>query len=121
LGPFYKVLQNKYYFDEIYETIFIKPAIWFADTVSYLWLDRKLFDGFLHLIARVTYSIGSIFRNYIDIPIINGFGDFLGEGSKKIGKSMRVIQTGRVQQYMLIGLAFVFAALFYYLYRLFLP
>ncbi|MFN2234380.1 MAG: NADH-quinone oxidoreductase subunit L [Anaerolineales bacterium] len=121
LGPFYKVLQNKYYFDEIYETIFIKPAIWIAEVFSYLWVDRKLIDGFLHFVARVTYSIGSIFRNYIDVPIINGFGDLLGEGSKKLGKSMRVIQTGRVQQYMLIGLALVFVALFYYLYKLFLP
>jgi len=121
LGPFYKVLQNKYYFDEIYEVIFIKPAIWISETVSYLWMDRKIIDGFLHLFARVTYSIGSFFRNYIDVPIINGFGDFLGAGSKKIGKNLRVIQTGRVQQYMLIGLAFVFVALFYYLYKLFLP
>jgi NADH-quinone oxidoreductase subunit L len=121
LGPVYKVLQNGYYFDEIYEVIFIKPAIWISETVSYLWMDRKIIDGFLHLFARVTYSIGYFFRNYIDVPIINGFGDFLGEGSKKLGKSMRVIQTGRVQQYMLIGLAFVFVALFYYLYKLFLP
>jgi NADH-quinone oxidoreductase subunit L len=121
LGPIYKVLQNKYYFDEIYQAIFVKPAIWLAETFSYLWVDRKLIDGFLHVISRVTYSIGSIFRNYIDVPIINGFGDFLGEGSKKLGKSIRVIQTGRVQQYMLIGLALVFVALFYYIYKLFLP
>ncbi|HBY07828.1 MAG TPA: hypothetical protein DEH22_08625, partial [Chloroflexi bacterium] len=117
----HKILQNKYYFDEIYEVIFIKPAIWISETVSYLFLDRKIIDGFLHLFARVTYSIGSIFRNYIDMPIINGFGDFMGEGTKKLGKSLRVVQTGRVQQYMLIGLGFVFVAVFYYLYKLFLP
>jgi NADH-quinone oxidoreductase subunit L len=121
LGPVYKVLQNKYYFDELYEVIFIKPAIWFSEKVSYLWMDRAIIDGFLHLVARVTNMVGGFFRNYIDLPIINGFGDFLGEGSKKLGKSLRVIQTGRVQQYMLIGLAFVFAALFYFLYRIFLP
>ncbi|HBX69198.1 MAG TPA: hypothetical protein DEH25_07405 [Chloroflexi bacterium] len=121
LGPIHKILQNKYYFDEIYEVIFIKPAIWISETVSYLFLDRKIIDGFLHLFARVTYSIGSIFRNYIDMPIINGFGDFMGEGTKKLGKSLRVVQTGRVQQYMLIGLGFVFVAVFYYLYKLFLP
>jgi len=121
LGPFYKVLQNKYYFDEIYDVIFVKPAIWISETFSYLWLDRKLIDGFLHLIARVTNSIGSFFRNYIDLPIINGFGDFMGEGAKKLGKNFRVVQTGRVQQYMLIGLGFVFVAVFIVLFRLFLP
>jgi NADH-quinone oxidoreductase subunit L len=121
LGRVHTWLENKYYFDELYEKIFIKPAIWFSETVSYLWMDRTIIDGFLHLVARVTYVIGGFFRNYIDVPIINGFGDFLGEGSKKLGKSMRVIQTGRVQQYMLIGLFFVFAALFYFFFRLFLP
>ncbi|MFN2152242.1 MAG: NADH-quinone oxidoreductase subunit L [Anaerolineales bacterium] len=121
LGPVHTVLENKYYFDEIYEVIFIKPAIWISEQFSYLFLDRKIIDGFLHLVARVTYSIGGFFRNYIDVPIINGFGDFLGEGSKKLGKNMRVVQTGRVQQYMLIGLAFVFVAVFYFLYKQFIP
>jgi NADH-quinone oxidoreductase subunit L len=121
LRGLYKVLQNKYYIDEIYEKIFIKPAVWFAENISYLWMDRKIIDGFLHWFARITYVVGGFFREYIDIRIVNWFGDRLGEGAKTIGKNSRVIQTGRVQQYMMIGLAFVFVAIFYYLYRLFLP
>ena len=118
LGAFYTVLRNKYYFDEVYQTIFVKPAYWLAETFTYLWLDRRLIDGFLHLVARISSQIGGILRNYFDKPIVNGFGDLIGEGTKKIGRKIRVIQTGHVQQYMLIALllAFVTLSTFLYLY-----
>ncbi len=121
LGPLYTLFQNKYYFDELYDVIFIKPAIWFSETFSYKWMDRGMIDGSLHGIARVAYRLGSIFRDYIDVPIINGFGDLVGEGVKKLGKALRVIQTGKVQQYMVIALVLAFGTLFYYLYSLMIP
>jgi hypothetical protein len=48
---------------------------------------------------------------------VNGFGDFVGESVKKIGQLFRPVQTGRVQQYMILALVSVaaFSALFYYL------
>lgn len=121
LGPVYPVLKNKYYFDELYDKIFIKPSIWFAENIAYLWMDRKIIDGALHWVAQISGPIGDFFREKIDMPIINGFGDFVGYGGKKLGNKMRVVQTGRLQQYMLMGLFFVFAAVFYYLYKAFLP
>jgi hypothetical protein len=84
-------------------------------------MDRKMIDGVLHWVARVTVVIGDFFRNKIDLPIINGFGDFVGYGGKKLGNKIRVVQTGRVQQYMLMGLAFVFVAVFYYIYKVMFP
>ncbi len=121
LGPLHKVLQNKYYFDELYEFLFIKPAIWVSETFSYLWLDRKMIDGILHAVASVAFRLGSVFRDFIDVPIVNGFGDFIGEGTKKIGKAFRVIQTGRVQQYMLMAVVLAISALFFYLFTILRP
>jgi len=72
-------------------------------------------------LPRIANAIGRFFREWIDKPIINGFGDFVGETVKKAGKSIRVIQTGRVQQYMVMALVIAFGALFFYLFRLFLP
>lgn len=115
LGPVYTLLERKYYFDELYDFIFVKPAYWLSRTFSYLWLDMRIIDGFLHLIARVTFSIGGFFRNYIDKPVVNGFGDFVGETMKRLGRSGRFIQTGRVQQYMVMALVIAFGTLFYYL------
>jgi len=121
LGPIYKLLKNKYYFDELYDYIFVRPSYWVSRTFTYLWLDRKIIDGFLHLISRITFSLGGIFRNYIDKPIINGFGDFVGESVKWIGRSGRFIQTGLVQQYMVMALIIAFGTLFYYLFFLSQP
>ena len=121
LGPVYKILQNQYYFDELYDFIFVQPAYWISRTFTYLWIDRIVIDGFLHFVARVTFSIGGFFRNYIDKPIVNGFGDFVGESVKRLGRSSRFIQTGRVQQYMLMTLVIAFGTLFYYLFFLSQP
>ena len=121
LGPVYSLLKNKYYFDELYDFLFVRPAYWVSRTFTYLWLDRRIIDGFLHVVARVAYSLGGLFRNYIDRPIVNGFGDFVGESVKRIGRGARFIQTGRIQQYMVMALVIAFGTLFYYLFFLAQP
>jgi NADH-quinone oxidoreductase subunit L len=118
LGAVYPVLKNKYYFDELYDFLFVRPAYWLAETFSYKLLDRGLIDGILHTIAQALYSLGDIFRNWIDKPIVNGFGDLVGETVKWFGRTFRFVQTGRVQQYMVMALVIAFGTLFYYLYFL---
>jgi NADH-quinone oxidoreductase subunit L len=116
LGPVYTVLQNKYYVDEFYHAVFVRPTIWISDVFSN-WLDRGVIDGILHSLAYLALSLGSIFRNYFDKPIVNGFGDLVGESSKRFGRFFRAIQTGRIQQYMILALVSIaaFSVLFYYL------
>ena len=46
---------------------------------------------------------------------MKGGADFIGEGVKKSGKTARVIQTGRVQEYLIIGMVFVGIVLSYIL------
>ncbi|MCJ7703298.1 MAG: hypothetical protein MUO62_17075, partial [Anaerolineales bacterium] len=72
----------------------------------------------LHAVARFSFTLGFFFRDVIDGPIVNGFGDFVGESAKWFGNKLRVIQTGKIQQYMVIALVFVFAALFYFVFNL---
>ena len=86
LGAIYTWLQNKYYFDELYDGLFVRPSYWLARNFSYLILDRGLIDGSLHAVARVTGVIGAALRNYIDTPIVNGFGDLVGESVKRFGQ-----------------------------------
>jgi NADH-quinone oxidoreductase subunit L len=121
LGSLFTLLKNKYYIDEINDFLFVRPAYWLAEVFSYRWIDRLVIDGFLHTIARALFALGSIFRNWIDKPIVNGFGDFVGEIVKWFGRSFRFVQTGRVQQYMVMALVIAFGTLFYYLYFLVQP
>lgn len=114
----HKLLQNKYYIDEAYNVAFVRPAYWISETFTYLFLDRTVIDGFLHIVARIASSLGTYFRNYIDRPVVNGFGDFVGEGTKWLGRRLRFIQTGLVQQYLIIALVFAFGTLFVFLYTM---
>ncbi len=99
------LLKNKYYFDEIYDTVFVKPAYWFAETFVYKWMDKGLIDGILHIFGPATDGIGSFIRNKFDLPVINRF---FGDGSADVtywfGGKLRAIQTGRVQQYLILAL-----------------
>ena len=92
-------------------------AALFHQADGFVGQDRTVLDGILHAVAAVTVTIGNALRNYFDKPIVNGFGDFVGENTKKLGGIFRTIQTGRVQQYMILALVSIagFSALFYYL------
>ncbi len=116
LGPIYRLLQNKYYFDELYDLLFVRPAYWFAETFVYRWLDRGVIDGVLHAVGRTALRLGSFLRNAIDLPIVNGLGDAVGEGVKRAGRRFRLIQTGRVQEYLVIGLLFTSLLLSYVIF-----
>ena len=101
----YRTLYNKYYFDEFYDRVFVKPAYWFAENIVYKLLDQGIIDGILHVFGPLTDGIGSFVRKYIDLLIVN---QTVGDGSYKVtqwfGHKLRVIQTGRIQQYLMFAL-----------------
>ena len=117
LGGLHTLLANKYYFDEFYQFLFVRPAIWVSQVFTYKWVDLGIIDGFLHLVARVAVFLGHTFRDRIELPVIGGAGDATGESVKWFGRNFRFIQTGRVQQYMILVLVNVvaFGVLFYFL------
>jgi NADH-quinone oxidoreductase subunit L len=80
-----KVLQNKFYFDEIYDFCLIKPL------------------GF----------ISNTFRELLDQTIINGFVNGVGNGTLFVGKSIRKLQTGNVGFYLLLMVFSIIAILFF--------
>ncbi|HLO33532.1 MAG TPA: NADH-quinone oxidoreductase subunit L [Anaerolineales bacterium] len=113
------LLKNKYYFDEIYDFLFVKPAYWFAENVVYKFLDQGVIDGILHIFGPLTERLGSTIRNYFDLPVINRF---FGDGSAGLtqwsGGKLRAVQTGRIQQYLMFALVIfivVGAALYFFL------
>jgi NADH-quinone oxidoreductase subunit L len=105
------LLKNKYYFDEAYDFLFVKPIYWFAENVIYKFMDQGVIDGILHIFGPTTGGLGSFIRNKFDLPFINRF---IGDGSADItywfGGKLRAIQTGRVQQYLMLALV-VFIAI----------
>ena len=112
------LLKNKYYLDEIYNFLLIKPSYWFAKTVVYQWMDKGLIDGILHFFGKAANAIGSVVRKYIDLWFINRtVGDGTAHVTQWVGRNLRPIQSGRIQQYMLVSLIVLLAivGLLYYL------
>ena len=112
------VLKNKWYFDEIYNFVFVTPATWIAEKFTSLYMDQVVIDGILHNVARFSLFLGNAFRNYFDKPIINEFiGDGTGNMVKASGSGLRKIQAGRIQYYMVVSVTVfaIFALLYYFL------
>ncbi len=111
------LLKNKYYFDEAYQVVFIKPVIWLSEVFT-KWADQGVIDGILHFFGPATGGIGGFIRQYIDLKVINEFiGDGLAAVTQETGRTLRPIQTGRIQQYMMLSLVIlaVVGALLYFM------
>lgn len=106
LSGFYKVLSNKYYLDEIYQFLLIQPATWVAEKIVYRLFDQKIFDGFLHGVGKISLWLGNKLRYWFDLPVVNEGGDKIALGARNIGTNLKVTQSGRIQDYMILALAF---------------
>jgi NADH-quinone oxidoreductase subunit L len=101
-GPLYRLLYNKYYIDEIYDAIVIKPILTFA---RFMWsFDARVVDGAVNGTGWLTIRWSDIkewFDTWIVDGAVNGAGWLVCQGSRLL----RFLQSGRVQFYALFMLA----------------
>jgi NADH-quinone oxidoreductase subunit L len=102
LGPIHAFLKNKWYWDELYEIIFVNPTKWVARTLVYEWIDRGLIDGTLHLIGRTVFRLGYFMKRFEEI-VISGGVDRLKNGVLWLANEFRTLQSGRVQEYVVVS------------------
>ncbi|HVO41033.1 MAG TPA: proton-conducting transporter membrane subunit, partial [Aggregatilineales bacterium] len=96
----YRVLKNKYYIDEFYDMAFVRPARWVADVLVSQIIDLGIIDGTLHTIANGAVWFGNLCREFNRV-VIDGVGDGIPAELWEIARSLRTVQTGRIQQYLL--------------------
>lgn len=60
-GALYPMMQGKFFFDELYEKILIKPFVWAGENVV-LWFDEKVIDGFVNGTAKFVTEMGDVFK-----------------------------------------------------------
>jgi NADH-quinone oxidoreductase subunit L len=112
LGPVWTLLRNKYYLDELYGYKIdldgsAVPGL-LPRFVGWLSLvlfsfDRNVVDGLVNLggaIGRAFAYLSGLFDHYVVDGLVNGAADVLGE----LAGGLRLIQTGRVQNYLLLAL-----------------
>ncbi|MFN3706080.1 MAG: NADH-quinone oxidoreductase subunit L [Thermoflexales bacterium] len=107
--PVFRFLNNRWYWDELYRAIFIKPMQAIADNYSRV-VDKQVIDRILEggfaAGARVTRSFAEF-----DRVVITGFSDAVGGFFRGLGAWSRELQSGQVQNYLLSGLVMVMVIL----------
>ncbi|GAB3198419.1 NADH-quinone oxidoreductase subunit L [Pontibacter aydingkolensis] len=74
LSPIHNLIYNKYYIDELYDTVIVRPVMWMS-SAFHRFLDVLVVDG-----------------------IVNGFGKFVMQS----GRSMRYAQSGAIGFYIMV-------------------
>ena len=97
------ILKNRYYLDDLYVWLFVRPSQWLGRQVI-AFLDRGLIDAVLHIIARIFAWLGDLVK-VLNLWLIDGVGDGIPIAIFNLGGWLRRMQTGRIQQYMLLALA----------------
>ena len=98
----HRFLTNKWWFDELYDVIFIQPVHWVSRLASSI--DRGCIDWFLDRLAWCTQSFSVIGERFADRTVVDGFVNRLASFTYDTGLKLRGAQTGRLRQYvMFIG------------------
>jgi NADH-quinone oxidoreductase subunit L len=110
LGPVHTFLKNKWWWDELYEILFVNPTKWLARTFVYEWIDRGIIDGTLHLIGRTVYRIGHYMKRFEEV-VISGGVDKVKDGVLYLANEFRSLQSGRIQEYIVVSVLIGWALL----------
>ncbi|MBI1345010.1 NADH-quinone oxidoreductase subunit L [bacterium] len=108
----YGFLVDKWRFDELYDFLFVKPA----HSVG-RWcqgFDKVVLDGVLHGASSLVMLV-STWDRWFDERMIDGLVNLVGQVTGQAGRSLRVVQTGHLRQYVMwiaVGVVVLFAALF---------
>ncbi len=110
--PIYNLLYNKYYFDELYNVVIIRPLLSFA---NFMWkFDANVIDGLVNLIAWLTVLWADV-KQWFDKWIIDGAVNGAGWIVRQTGEGLKYVQNGKAQFYTLfISIIIVFIGLIKY-------
>jgi NADH-quinone oxidoreductase subunit L len=114
-APLYWLFRNKWWFDELYAVIFIRPVHQIAACVAAF--DRDGIDWFVDRLAAFTRSLARA-DDWIDRTFVDGLIDWIGNSTYRLGARLSSVQSGHLAQYIvtigvgLVGL-FLLATLFW--------
>jgi NADH-quinone oxidoreductase subunit L len=94
----YRLLDNKYYLDALYENVIVKAIVGPIAAGAY-WFNQRILDGILHAVAGTSRTIaGWVYRN-IDQRVVDGAVNNSGKATRGAGGILQPVQSGKVSQY----------------------
>ncbi len=105
-GGIFRILNRKWYFDELYEASFVR-AVMVGRTVLN-WFDAHIVDGLVNLSATLTRGISFVDRLF-DEWVVDGLVNAVAGIIRWAGSGLRRIQTGRLQTYVVLVMGGILA------------
>jgi NADH-quinone oxidoreductase subunit L len=97
--PIYGFLVNKWWFDELYEFIFIRATHFVSRLIARF--DKNVIDVGIDKIAAGTKALART-DDLIDRTFVDGLVNIVGNWTYSVGRSLRAVQTGRIRQYVML-------------------
>jgi NADH:ubiquinone oxidoreductase subunit 5 (subunit L)/multisubunit Na+/H+ antiporter MnhA subunit len=111
-GGLYKFLVKKWYFDELYWAVFVRPCLQFARICREF--DLRFIDGLVNGSAYLTRLMDRVV-GVLDIIAVDRLVNETGRLVYAAGERSRGIQTGRLRNYLMfltVALVGLFAGVF---------
>src|SRR5574337_222192 len=113
LRGLYNLLLNKYWVDELYEAIFIDFGKAFC---RFLWgVDAKVVDGAVNGSSWLTMRL-SVVSSWNDMKIVDGLVNAIADLIQGGSFTLRRLQTGAIQNYMLAMALEIVGMMVFYLF-----
>jgi NADH:ubiquinone oxidoreductase subunit 5 (subunit L)/multisubunit Na+/H+ antiporter MnhA subunit len=111
-GGVYKFLVHKWYFDELYGAVFVRPCLAFARLCRDF--DTHVVDGVVNRAADLTKLMDRLV-GYLDVRLVDYLVNLTGRLVYDAGERGRSIQTGKLRNYLMfltVALVVLFAGVF---------
>ena len=106
LQPVWKILENKYYLDDLYINGIVNP-LKTAVAKSVDQFNSKVLDRFVNSVGLAMGFLGKIVYSNLDQDGIDRIVNSVSVGTDDLGGRVKLIQSGRVQQYLSLFLSSV--------------
>jgi NADH-quinone oxidoreductase subunit L len=97
--PLYKLLWNKWFFDELYGAVFVAPVMALSRQIAKF--DRAVIDAVLHASAAISRASSRVVDVLFDRTVVDGSVNTFAHWTWDFGLLLRKLQTGNLRQYVL--------------------
>jgi NADH-quinone oxidoreductase subunit L len=115
LGPLHRAAERRFYIDDIYMRLIVRPVQYPISRFVYRVLDQKLVDGVVNAAGSGTVLAGRATRS-VDEHGVDGVVNGVAWITDKLSFGLRRLQTGNVQRYaagLFAGLIVLAAVVFF--------
>ena len=96
--PVYTFLAGRWYFDELYHALFVRPVLGIAALAS--GTDRGVIDRFIDGLAWAARQLAGI-DAWIDRTLVDGLVNATANATWNAGLELKKLQTGHLRQYVM--------------------